>query len=291
MADKPKPASFAPFFILLAVIVAMWVFGGGANINKSSNSVDSSVEIVQTNAQKQQLQKEADQAQRIGPISLLNSYFSLQTGNVWGNDPKNEYVEVSVSQDAPAHTLFTGFEIKSAFTGRGTTMGRGALVPNFGQGNIESSIFLSPGDRVYIVSGKSPLGYSFRVNKCVGYFSQSQQYNPSLSYNCPAPRDERLPNFGANNRNACLNYIESLGNCSLPKLNYETSISIGPECVDYVTNNIGYSSCVKNHKDDSDFYKPEWRIYLNQPETLWQSSREMIKLLDLNKKTAAYVEY
>ena len=65
---------------------------------------------------------------------------------------------------------------------------------------------------------------------------------------------------------------------------------IGPECTAYVTSKINYNTCVDKHRLDSDFYKPEWRVYLNRPEELWDSRREFIKLLDQNKQTIDYEE-
>ena len=283
------------FIIIFCILVAGLATGSGfagSLQNKSSenqNSESSSQNLSST--EKVQQEKDSARLKSIGTLSPLSKYFSLRTGRVSNNNPNQEYLELNLSSNAPNKVLITGFNIKSGITGRGTAIGKAVYKPYSSLENLEEPIFLSPGDKVYIVSGKSPVGYSFRVNKCSGFFGQAQNYTPSLYNECPLPTEEILPNFGANNRNACLNYLERLGRCQIPNPDFQTSLEIGSDCVSYVTNEIGYGACVDNHGSDNDFYRHEWRVHLKQPETLWQSQRELIKLVDQNGQTVAYTEY
>lgn len=293
-----KPSSgggYGFIFAFFGILIFMWLYNGGAHsANRNADGsykAPTTVEGIGSEVQRisnetSELKRSTAESTAIGPLSSLSNYLTLDQGSLGTDNPRDEYVVLRLASNAPNRTLLSGMRIQSAATGHGTTIPRAVYRPDFARNNYDDPVYVSPGDTVYITSGTSPVGYSFRVNKCTGYFNQSATFNPPLPYECPRPGDEDLPAFPANRRNQCLNYIEGISSCTMP-LN-DIPDDLGQECTAYVTSKINYNTCVENHKLDPDFYKPEWRIYLKQPESLWQYQRELVKILDLSGNTAAY---
>ncbi len=207
----------------------------------------------------------------------------------WSTDPSSEYLTLTLDSYHKEKVLITGFEVKSAVTGKGTLIPKGVDLPFAGQINYESPIFIDPGDTVVLVTGRSPIGYSFKVNKCTGYFEQFQDFTPQLRQECPAPMNHELAQkFGYFN-DACLGYLQTIPSCNMPLNNIP--LYLQSECRSFVDEKLNYKSCVEEHKNDRDFYKKEWRVYLGQNEELWKDRREIIRLLDLNKKIIGSATY
>ncbi|MFC1595074.1 hypothetical protein ACFL3E_01445 [Patescibacteria group bacterium] len=78
--------------------------------------------------------------------------------------------------------------------------------------------------------------------------------------------------------------------CEFPLIN-PSNIGRDYKCVAWINTNVSYAGCVKNHKSDDDFYKKEYRVYLNRGDQMWNDSRETIKLLDKNGIVIAELEY
>jgi len=295
---KVESTGYGFIWVFIIVIVAMWAFNEGpqasnrdaaGNYQAPSTLEGIQQEVTRIDRETSQLKSDVAAANKVGEKSDLYQYLSINQAYLWSENPSFEYDAISLSSNAPKRVLISGMRIKSGITGRGALIPRAVYRPDFSNPNYDDPVYLNPGDTAYIISGKSPLGYSFRVNKCSGYATQFNTFSPSLSYECPLPASEDLPNFTANKRNQCLNYIQSIPSCFMP-VNDVPSLEIGPDCVQYVTTKINYNSCVATHKLEPDFYKGVWYLYLRQDETLWQNQREQIKLIDQNGKTSAYYE-
>jgi hypothetical protein len=213
-----------------------------------------------------------------------NFRVNLNIGGARESDPKKEYIEISVFSNSDQPVNITGWSLVGK-SGVEVKIGQGAYLPYSAQVNPQQDIYLKNGERAIVVTGSSPIGTSFRLNKCTGYFSQFQVFYPGLYQDCPRPDDEDIP-LSFNDK--CITYLEGLPRCRI-----QISIPAGlqPECQNFVNENINYSGCVNNHKDDSDFYKPEWRIYLNRSSELWSNKRETIILQDQNKRLIDWVYY
>ena len=142
------------------------------------------------------------------------------------------------------------------------------------------TVVLYPGDKAFVISGQSPIGVSFRVNKCSGYLAQFKNFNPYLSNNCPLARDENLSSIPRRVENdACFDMLSNYPIChaqvdSLP-------LGFSYECTKFITEKLNYNSCIDTHKNDKDFYQKEWRIYLKRNTELWTNSRyEVVTLYD-----------
>jgi len=211
-------------------------------------------------------------------VSLRAGYSARET------DPKKEYVEIVASSNNDNPIRITGWSLVGK-GGLDIKIGQGAYLPYSAQVNPQEEIFLKKGEKAVIVTGESPIGTNFRLNKCTSYFAQFQTFYPYLSKNCPDPADENLP---SNLNDQCLDYLERMPRC-------EMIISIPPglsaSCQTYINDKINYKTCVEVHKNDSDFYQPEWRIYLGRKEELWKKERETIILQDQNKAIIDWVSY
>lgn len=205
-------------------------------------------------------------------------------------DPKSEYIEISVAQDARVPVDVSGWLLVSDATGSRISIPRGTEVPTSGSVNAADDIVLSPGTRAMLISGSSPIGASFRENKCIGYFSSFQSFYPSLPQNCPAPSDELAANYGANYARdpACIDAINRLSRC---QVSLSPPPGLSGTCQSIMIKYLNYNGCVDAHRSDKDFLGTTWRIYLGRSSSMWRSTHEIVKLLDINGKTVDAFSY
>jgi hypothetical protein len=188
-------------------------------------------------------------------------------------DPKKEYIEITAASDNKSPIRITGWKLVGE-RGLDISIGQGAILAYSGQVNSQNDIFLNPGESAYIITGQSPIGTSFKLNKCSGYFSQFNVFIPSLPRQCSDPSKENLP---TGLEDACLDYIDDLPRC---RMQISIPSYLSPQCQAYINDKVNYTTCVDVHKNDLDFYKPEWRIYLGRTDDLWKKDRELIILKD-----------
>ena len=171
-------------------------------------------------------------------------------------DPKKEYVLIKVSSKATTTVPVTGWLIKSESSGKSVLIPQSSYLFFAGVPNTEENIILKANDSLYLSTGISPNGASFKVNKCSGYLEQFQDFYPGISQSCPRARDEDLssiPKLTIND--ACLDYIKSFPSCRIQTKTLPANWSY--ECTNFITTKINYPSCINTHKNDSDFYKNE----------------------------------
>ncbi len=211
----------------------------------------------------------------------------LRIGNI-SRGGTNEYVLIQAAPDNTSKILVTGMRLQSEASGNGVSIPKAAALPLQNSINKEEPLYLAPGETAYIITGRSPLGISFRTNKCTGYFNQYQSFNPGIPSRCPAPQSEPLPAISRQFNDQCFDYLATLPSCraiTSPPSNLE------PECRQYVTTEFNYTKCVDNHRNDKDFYDPTWYVYLARSDALWKSRRELIHLLDANGKIIDVITY
>lgn len=216
-------------------------------------------------------------------------YLSRPANYGYGTDAANyEYLTLRTDNNLKEKIRITDLKLKSAATGVGATIGQGIYLYFAGQINTAQDIFLGPSETAYVITGRSPLGVSFRVNKCMGYLAKNQNFTPYLYGNCPAIFNELLPKAPNQLNDKCLDYIQSFPACST----FTTGkLELSPECNNFLIEKVNYSYCVRTHKNDKDFYVADWRIYLSRGETMWKNKRETIELLDQNGKLIDSVSY
>lgn len=205
-------------------------------------------------------------------------------------DPGNEYVEIDISSNAGVPVDLTGWTLESDATGNAVTIPQGTEVPTSGIINAVQDIVLVPGERAIVISGQSPIGASFRENKCIGYFSTFQHFSPSLPQNCPDPSSELSSFYGTGYiRDAkCIDYVNTLSRCQVA---ITPPLGASSACQSFLVNYLNYNGCVTAHRSDADFEGDTWRIYLGRTNSLWRSQHEIVKLLDINGKTVDAFSY
>jgi hypothetical protein len=217
----------------------------------------------------------------VGSQSGAVSFYARQAKQ---SDPQKEYLEIELSKEGENLINITGWTVGGRI-GLDLKIPKAAHLFIANQVNVKQNVFLSPGGKAVIATGRSPIGSSFRLNKCTGYFSQFQDFFPRLLKKCPYPRDEEWP---ANLSDDCLDYIETLPRC---QANFSIPVYLGNKCIKAINKQLSYNSCVAAHKSDEDFYKNEWRIYLNRDEELWKNRHDTIILRNKEGKIVDSVFY
>lgn len=167
--------------------------------------------------------------------------------------------------------LLTGTSLED---GKGTKiiLGGASELPIAGQPTQEVPVTLQSGAYAIIETGRSPIGISFRVNKCTGYFGQFLSFSPKLPRECPSAAYEAPAQI----QNSCPIYLGSIPKCATV---YHGS-PIAPadataECKVFAQTELSYNSCTARHAHESGFKNNEWRIYLGLDAPVWQNSSEI----------------
>lgn len=281
------------FILFLVFVGVMWYAQKGADLTEPlKEPADRGSIITQRPAPpspRPQPPKEAGQEpkepERDPNLSQYEGKIILRATQAREQDPLKEYLEITALASLEAPVTITGWTLVGK-ENLDIAVGEGATFVLSAQTNPTGAVRIGPGEKAYVITGKSPIGTSFKINKCAGYLQQFRSFKPSLSLICPAPKDEP---GAANLPDVCLDYLENLRRCQAPISIPGPVASAG--CRDYVEDNINYNGCVKNHKDDDDFYGKEWRIYLGRDAELWQSRRETITLRDNEGKIVDRVSY
>ena len=93
-------------------------------------------------------------------ISSVSGFYS--------DNPDRQYVSLYTNLKDDEVLKITGWYLKSEVTGYSAVIGGASLLP-FPSTKNESDVILQKGDKVYITKGFSPIGTSFRTNKCTGF--------------------------------------------------------------------------------------------------------------------------
>lgn len=205
-------------------------------------------------------------------------------------DPKNEFIEISIAQNAGVPVDLTGWSLSSAASGNTVSIPKGTEVPTSGVVNAAQDIVLAPGTRAILISGQSPIGASFRENKCIGYFSTFQKFSPSLPQNCPVPSDELISYYGPTyiRDPFCIDQVNKISRC---EVTLTPPNDVSNTCQNFVVTYLNYNGCIDAHKNDADFAGDTWRIYLGRTSSMWRTTHEVVKLLDINGKTVDAFSY
>ncbi len=206
------------------------------------------------------------------------------------SDPGNEYIEISIAQNAGVPVDLSGWVLSSDATGNTARIPKGTEIPLSGVVNATEDIVLAPGTRAVLISGQSPIGASFRENKCIGYFSTFQKFSPSLPQNCPVPSDELLSFYGPAyiRDSSCIDEMNKISRCQV-MLSPRGGLSNA--CQNFMVKYLNYNGCVDAHRNDTDFIGNTWRIYLGRTNSMWRTRNEIVKLLDINGKTVDAFSY
>lgn len=297
-----KPISQKPFIKPMSVNNGGEVYGtdvihigknssGTVGTSGTSQKLTSLQEITQgikdAGIQANKIQAEIAKLQTTASASPLSGKLSIASVTR-ATSASGEYVTIKASSKNTSSVLITGLRLDSVPTGNNVAITKAVMLPFQNQINAEDPVYLAPGQTAYIITGRSPIGASFLLNKCTGYFNQNQKFIPALPSQCPAPKNEPLPVLGSKYSDACLDYINTIPVC---KTIISPPLNLSPECQQFVSMQYNYTKCVERHKGDSDFYGKVWMIYLGRTDTLWKSKRELIHLVDQSGKIIDAITY
>ena len=294
------------FIFIMIILAFVWLFTGGPLrpssksgwfLNKpqqkasqetkkqteeilGTKSSDPSKEAAQNFSSRQSSSAKSKVQSSSSQSSVRPDFATLKKRRAKETNPDEEYLEIKADKKNKSSLKITGWKLKGK-TGLDVVIGKGAFyIYASAASQPQEDIYLKPGEKAVIVTGKSSLGTSFKMNKCVGYFEQFHEFTPELNTECPLLRDDEPPANLINN-DQCLDYIDRVSSCqTVVSIPYKYSFKLSSSCQEYVTQNANYKTCLEKHKDDSDFYLPEWRIYLERSEELWKKKRETITLYD-----------
>ncbi len=276
------------------------VFSSGSSANGSSvnrNPTTNKPVTEKTIAQEikkiersvEEIAKEITKLEENQNASTYKGSISMRISGRASSDPIKEYITLEASSKNKEPINITGWQLKSLSTNKNVSIKQGVYLFFPQSQNPESDIYLNPNDKAYISTGRSPMGISFKVNACSGYHSQFLSFTPSIRQECPLARDEvnKIPTSPVND--SCFDFIDRFPKCRTEVNSLPSNFTF--ECRNFILEKMTYSSCINTHKNDADFYKKEWRVYLGRDESLWKQKRETIVLLDNLGKTVALVTF
>jgi hypothetical protein len=245
-----------------------------------------------TPSEYEQLMQGGADPKTYGNPSPLFRHIRISAGyaNTAASDPAQEYFNLEASYDNTAPISLTGWSLQSAVSGIRVPLSLAAETFRVGEVNMLEDVSLPPGGSATVVSGISPVGVSFRENKCTGYLAQFQTFEPSLSAHCPAPSDElplseeNLVRYGEE----CVSFARTLPSCTLPQ---HVPTSLSPTCRTFVQTAFSYNGCVDRHSSKSDFATNSWRLYLGSRRELWKNEHDAVRLLDAEGRTVDVYVY
>ena len=285
--------------IIILGVIAIALFGGskGAGNNGLLTSGRGTPTQKQQNVEGRTKTTESgvdylkDQLKTEEDVKNRSEYYGVVTLKhiTKSKDPSSEYVTIRASQTEKIISV-TGWKLKSLSTGNSVNIPKATYLFFTGMQNVEEDIYLTSGDTLYLITGLSPNGVSFKSNKCSGYLGQFQKFTPYISNKCPLPENEDLSSIPKTRASdTCFDYIDSMSQCKIPTKSLPTNLS--SECTKFIYEKVNYASCINVHKNDKDFYQNEWRVYLKRSETLWGNKREAIVLYDGTGKVVSTLKY
>ncbi|MBX4210918.1 lamin tail domain-containing protein [Candidatus Parcubacteria bacterium] len=242
------------------------------------------------------LNKAAAQAQKLKQTIIEtsgNSPFKneivIEPANPYSEKTQYEYLRLRSAETNHGAIDISGWTLTSTVSGKTAHIPQGTYLPNFFDQNYKGDINLGPGETVYIVTGTSPIGTSFKINMCTGFFEQYNSFSPALPQQCPRPSLEKLPRDILADT-ACTDYLDNFPYCRMNTDSLSDS-GLSLNCREYILNHINYNECVTLHQKDTNFYSKQWRVYLGQTNELWKTGREHITLTDKNGLLVSEISY
>jgi len=231
--------------------------------------------------------EDAERSPYAGKIQIVKS-----TSGPSSSILRREYIELRASQNNDGPIAITGWTLESLVSKKKREIPSGTEVASSGRVTVPTTIRVFPGEEVFVSTGRSPVGYSFRVNKCSGYFEQYQDFIPSIStYSCPRPINE-LKNVGLSFievGDECYDMIERYPGCTIQDTKDKPYLPA--TCHLFIAEELHHNACVLRHRNDADFWQDEWRVFLGLDSELWRSEREIIRLSDSEGRTVDVFTY
>ena len=299
------------FLVLLGIL---WAVGGGPE--RSGTPAFSVRERISdgggftrsSDRDEEDIDAQLERIRLYGVASPYQDMVEFRGGEPEEQFASTEYVVIKAASGNDEDILLTGWQIESIITGSRAVIGGATNLPLVGQINSEPPLRLAPGDTAVINSGRSPIGVSFRINRCTGYFDQYQNFFPRLRHRCPSPTSElklarEVGPFGFDDQryDDCRTFTRrNVDRCEINEEQLEGKDEHGElvadpplseACKTFITNDLTYNGCVANHQFDRSFFDDEWRVYLGSRHQFWREDEEILRLLDREGRTVDLWRY
>ena len=260
-----------------------------SNTNQPKTKEQLEYEILVNQRKADEIKTELAKQEEAKKWSLYKEKINFLNGG--GYNANTEYLIIESNSLNKEDIKITGWTIVSTSTGQSVNIPKSTLLYFTNSINSEEDVYLKPGEKAYIITGKSPVGYGMKTNKCSGYLSQYNSFYPYLYSNCPQARYEDLSSIPKTvNNDNCFDLIESYPSCRVQDTPLSNAYS--SECQNFIYTKMTYPNCINTHKNDKDFWGNEWRIYLKRNDRLWKDRRETIILYDdKNKPVGKILKY
>lgn len=265
--------------LFLLVVFGIWYFSSGIreDVTKRLNATSTPVKVVP--------KKQLDTPETL-ELSYYNRWIKFIPGaSLKESYPEKEYVEIDVVQPNLSGADATKWVLENSL-GEKTTLGEASILPVSGKINETTALKVKAGDHLIVSTGRSPIGVSFRVNKCSSYLEQFQDFVPPIPGECPPIGYEK--DFNSLDRD-CHIFLQGIHACEANTRTVPPEMSVN--CKTFMNTAVNYSGCVAIHKNDPDFYKKDWRIFLGKEKELWAQLHDTVMLLDEKGKLIDSVKY
>lgn len=234
----------------------------------------------------------------LGELSPLYGKVRL-SDNQWGAnavDANEEYVSIRALTTNTESINITGWSLQSMITGARVYIPDG--VGNVVMHNVNPTyeVTVDPGQEVIISTVASPIGVSFQTNMCTGYLGQFQRFEPELDRSCPNPADIIQPTISNIQMygSECMHLASTLQRCDYLTTSAAQSsgITVTQACLTHLQTVLTYTTCSAQYSSSTEYKNgSKWRIFLSQPNALWRSEYEVIRLLDETGRTVDVYTY
>ncbi len=221
------------------------------------------------------------------------------TDKQWGlgvTDKEDEYITINALASNTNNINISGWSLQSMITGVRVYIQDAVDDVQMHTVNPTYEIELEPEQKAIINTIASPIGVSFKTNICTGYLGQFQEFEPGLEKNCPTPSEQMQPTISNIQLlgGECIEFATMLEPCTYltTEIIDDSDVNASKACIEYLRTELTYTSCsarnskATNYKDNA-----HWRIFLNQPATLWSMDYEVIRLLDEAGRTVSVYTY
>lgn len=213
----------------------------------------------------------------------------LSYGSMGTTPSSEEYLYLEADSGNTGPVSLAGWSLQSVYSG--VRIPLPVAAPLFVQGvvNTAQPVSLDPGASALITTGTSPVGVSFRENRCSGFLAQFQRFTPAIQSRCPAATElvADTPENRAVLGDSCFWFLQSLPLCTFPRT---APANVSPACFEAARTALSYNRCVQHHKDTRGFLLSQWRIYLNVAHPLWRE-RDTVRLLDASGRVVDVLSY
>lgn len=262
---------------------------------KSEREISSDIERAKQNVKELERKLAEEEAKKKRSPYYGKVSFSY-VANLNSSDPSSEYISLYLNLTDKEKINITGWKFVSEKSGNYVTIGKASVLPYPSSYKNYGDVIVHQGDTVHIIKGFSPIGISFRDNKCTGYLAKQRSFYPYLSQSCPAAQSEDLPKFSDNldREDECVDLIKQVPACTDPStyINFaRLPDTVTESCKTYLREKLNYNTCVDTHFGDTDFPGHTWYVYLNIFGPLWRSRNEKIILYDNAGLIVSSIEY